>query len=153
MSRSCFCSLGACGPGIPRAPVDFAVRNVDKTPSARPLPPNRNYSDGHAGSSLHLLRPNNSTTTRREAIGLGVCLSLVGATWQWPSQAAETVPCELTVAPSGLAYCDKVVGSGPEAVTGQLIKVKRLYYMHVFVTIPGRRICVFEVVDEKWMEP
>ncbi|KAJ8561142.1 hypothetical protein K7X08_027332 [Anisodus acutangulus] len=30
--------------------------------------------------------------------------------------------CEFTVTPSGLAYCDKVVGTGPEAVKGQLIK-------------------------------
>ncbi|RVW42213.1 Peptidyl-prolyl cis-trans isomerase FKBP13, chloroplastic [Vitis vinifera] len=34
----------------------------------------------------------------------------------------QTAPCELTVAPSGLAFCDKVVGTGPEAVEGQLIK-------------------------------
>ena len=37
--------------------------------------------------------------------------------------AAEAVPCELTVAPSGLAFCDKLVGTGPQAVKGQLIKV------------------------------
>ncbi|XP_009604684.1 peptidyl-prolyl cis-trans isomerase FKBP13, chloroplastic-like [Nicotiana tabacum] len=30
--------------------------------------------------------------------------------------------CEFTVIPSGLSYCDKVVGYGPEAVKGQLIK-------------------------------
>nr|TKR90629.1 FKBP-type peptidyl-prolyl cis-trans isomerase 3 family protein [Populus alba] len=35
---------------------------------------------------------------------------------------AEEAPCELTVAPSGLAFCDKIVGTGPEAVKGQLIK-------------------------------
>lgn len=54
----------------------------------------------------------------------------------WQSQiagAAETAPCELTVAPSGLAYCDKVVGTGPEAVKGQLIKVTTLVtYISLF---------------------
>ncbi|KAL3599296.1 hypothetical protein D5086_007214 [Populus alba] len=36
---------------------------------------------------------------------------------------AEEAPCELTVAPSGLAFFEKTVGTGPEAVKGQLIKV------------------------------
>ncbi|EXB83251.1 Peptidyl-prolyl cis-trans isomerase FKBP13 [Morus notabilis] len=31
-------------------------------------------------------------------------------------------PCEFSVAPSGLAFCDKVVGYGAEPVKGQLIK-------------------------------
>nr|1U79_A Chain A, FKBP-type peptidyl-prolyl cis-trans isomerase 3 [Arabidopsis thaliana]1U79_B Chain B, FKBP-type peptidyl-prolyl cis-trans isomerase 3 [Arabidopsis thaliana]1U79_C Chain C, FKBP-type peptidyl-prolyl cis-trans isomerase 3 [Arabidopsis thaliana]1U79_D Chain D, FKBP-type peptidyl-prolyl cis-trans isomerase 3 [Arabidopsis thaliana]1U79_E Chain E, FKBP-type peptidyl-prolyl cis-trans isomerase 3 [Arabidopsis thaliana]1Y0O_A Chain A, FKBP-type peptidyl-prolyl cis-trans isomerase 3 [Arabido len=34
----------------------------------------------------------------------------------------ETTSCEFSVSPSGLAFCDKVVGYGPEAVKGQLIK-------------------------------
>ncbi|KAL4280832.1 hypothetical protein GQ457_03G024200 [Hibiscus cannabinus] len=38
-----------------------------------------------------------------------------------PSVAA-TEACELTVSPLGLAFCDKVVGKGPEAVKRQLIK-------------------------------
>ena len=61
---------------------------------------------------------------RREAIGFGFCFSLLDVFLQvQPSVAAQTAPCELTVAPSGLAFCDKVVGTGPEAVEGQLIKV------------------------------
>ncbi|KAL6349920.1 hypothetical protein AAG906_002027 [Vitis piasezkii] len=60
---------------------------------------------------------------RREAIGFGFCFSLLDVFLQaQPSVAAQTAPCELTVAPSGLAFCDKVVGTGPEAVEGQLIK-------------------------------
>ncbi|XP_034700357.1 peptidyl-prolyl cis-trans isomerase FKBP13, chloroplastic [Vitis riparia] len=60
---------------------------------------------------------------RREAIGFGFCFSLLDVFLQaQPSAAAQTAPCELTVAPSGLAFCDKVVGTGPEAVKGQLIK-------------------------------
>ncbi|VVB08076.1 unnamed protein product [Arabis nemorensis] len=35
---------------------------------------------------------------------------------------AETSSCEFSVSPSGLAFCDKVIGYGPEAVKGQLIK-------------------------------
>ncbi|KAF9686056.1 hypothetical protein SADUNF_Sadunf03G0118700 [Salix dunnii] len=35
----------------------------------------------------------------------------------------EEAPCELTAAPSGLAFSEKNVGAGPEAVNGQFIKV------------------------------
>uniref|UniRef100_A0A7N0TAT0 peptidylprolyl isomerase n=1 Tax=Kalanchoe fedtschenkoi TaxID=63787 RepID=A0A7N0TAT0_KALFE len=65
--------------------------------------------------------PTTPAVRRREAVGLGVCLGLVGLLSQERiSNAAEA--CELTVAPSGLAFCDKVLGNGPEAVKGQLIK-------------------------------
>lgn len=57
---------------------------------------------------------------RREAIiGFGVCIGLVDNV----SAFAETSSCEFSVSPSGLAFCDKVVGYGPAAVKGQLIKV------------------------------
>ncbi|XVF75516.1 hypothetical protein PTKIN_Ptkin13bG0194000 [Pterospermum kingtungense] len=62
---------------------------------------------------------------RREALGFGLCFGLVDVSLQLlqpsPSAAVEA-PCELSVSPSGLAFCDKVVGKGPEAVKGQLIK-------------------------------
>ncbi|KDP43124.1 hypothetical protein JCGZ_26657 [Jatropha curcas] len=62
---------------------------------------------------------------RREAIiGVGLFSSIGVADIFFqpqPSLAAEAA-CELTVAPSGLAFCDKVLGTGPEAVKGQLIK-------------------------------
>ncbi|XP_060179443.1 peptidyl-prolyl cis-trans isomerase FKBP13, chloroplastic [Lycium barbarum] len=38
------------------------------------------------------------------------------------AEEATTTECEFVVTPSGLAYCDKVVGYGPEAAKGQLIK-------------------------------
>ncbi|XP_052878808.1 uncharacterized protein LOC108474718 isoform X3 [Gossypium arboreum] len=68
---------------------------------------------------------------RREAVGLGLYVGIADVLLQLlpqpcPSGAAvEVAPaaCELTVSPSGLAFCDKVVGKGPEAVKGQLIKV------------------------------
>ncbi|KAJ6945904.1 hypothetical protein NC651_000850 [Populus alba x Populus x berolinensis] len=60
---------------------------------------------------------------RREAIGLGFCAGFLDVLLQQQLTAtAEEAPCELTVAPSGLAFCDKIVGTGPEAVKGQLIK-------------------------------
>ncbi|KAK9086106.1 hypothetical protein Sjap_026517 [Stephania japonica] len=55
---------------------------------------------------------------RREAIALGFGLIFQNS----QSVLAEEAQCELTAAPSGLEYCDKVVGSGPEATKGQLIK-------------------------------
>uniref|UniRef100_A0A0F7GZ74 peptidylprolyl isomerase n=1 Tax=Pelargonium myrrhifolium TaxID=253081 RepID=A0A0F7GZ74_9ROSI len=63
------------------------------------------------------------TRTRREAIGFGFCIGLLDAISQPQlASAAEATPCELTLSPSGLAFCDKVVGYGPQAVKGQLIK-------------------------------
>ncbi|XP_022764576.1 peptidyl-prolyl cis-trans isomerase FKBP13, chloroplastic isoform X1 [Durio zibethinus] len=66
---------------------------------------------------------------RREAVGFGLRFGLVDVLLQLlpqpnSSEAVEAAaaPCELTVSPSGLAFCDKVVGKGPEAVKGQLIK-------------------------------
>jgi len=67
-----------------------------------------------------------SQLKRREAIGLSLSFGLLHSLLQPiipTATAAESVPCELTVAPSGLSYCDKVVGYGPQAVKGQLIKV------------------------------
>ncbi|KAK7399844.1 hypothetical protein VNO78_11037 [Psophocarpus tetragonolobus] len=36
--------------------------------------------------------------------------------------AAAQTPCQFQVAPSGLAFCDQLVGAGPQALKGQLIK-------------------------------
>ncbi|RWR93348.1 peptidyl-prolyl cis-trans isomerase FKBP13, chloroplastic-like protein isoform X1 [Cinnamomum micranthum f. kanehirae] len=62
--------------------------------------------------------------SRREAIGLGFSLALLDALAQANSTAiaAEEAQCTLTIAPSGLAFCDRVVGTGAEATKGQLIK-------------------------------
>ncbi|XP_038877522.1 peptidyl-prolyl cis-trans isomerase FKBP13, chloroplastic [Benincasa hispida] len=59
---------------------------------------------------------------RREAIGCGFLLGLANVLLQPLPAAAEATPCEFTTAPSGLAFCDKVIGTGPEAEKGQLIK-------------------------------
>lgn len=72
------------------------------------------------------LKENRTSLGRREAVGCGFLYGLANALLQplpAAASAAEGTPCEFTVAPSGLAFCDKVVGTGPEAVKGQLIKV------------------------------
>lgn len=63
--------------------------------------------------------------SRREAIGFGFSLALLDALAQSNSTAiaAEEAQCALTISPSGLAFCDRVVGTGAEATKGQLIKV------------------------------
>ncbi|KAK1439362.1 hypothetical protein QVD17_05179 [Tagetes erecta] len=63
--------------------------------------------------------------TRRQTIGFGLCLTLSDAAAVSPppsSAAAESTACEFTVADSGLAFCDKLVGYGSQPVKGQLIK-------------------------------
>ncbi|KAK6158692.1 hypothetical protein DH2020_006006 [Rehmannia glutinosa] len=65
--------------------------------------------------------------SRREALAIsGFCFSFIQLLNPQPEPAAAesgaAPPCEFTAAPSGLAYCDKVIGTGPEAVKGQLIK-------------------------------
>jgi peptidylprolyl isomerase len=106
------------------------------------------YSLGTCLTSLHLQKRNHSSASsttcssvqqppllvqkenqlkRREAIGLSMSFGLLHSFLQpiipLTAIAAEAVPCELTVAPSGLSFCDKVVGTGSQAVKGQLIKV------------------------------
>lgn len=77
-------------------------------------------------SSAPVLQQNVNPTLlgRREALGFGFSFCFLDVLLQPEAiAAANAAPCELTVAPSGLAFCDKVVGTGPEAVKGQLIKV------------------------------
>ncbi|KAG6581529.1 peptidyl-prolyl cis-trans isomerase FKBP13, chloroplastic isoform X3 [Cucurbita pepo subsp. pepo] len=75
-------------------------------------------------SSLQELEMKESPASfgRRGAIGCGFLLGLASVLLQPLPATAEATPCEFTTAPSGLAFCDKVVGTGPEAEKGQLIK-------------------------------
>ncbi|KAI9126831.1 hypothetical protein K1719_002427 [Acacia pycnantha] len=70
--------------------------------------------------------PDDARFKRREAIGLafgfGLCNVVFHSLPEATSAAEAEAPCELTVAASGIAFCDKVVGNGPQAVKGQLIK-------------------------------
>ena len=72
-------------------------------------------------------KPKPSLFGRREIIGFGSSFGLLDALFQLHPTlaAAEGGACDFTVATSGLAFCDKVVGYGPEASKGQLIKVNR----------------------------
>lgn len=70
----------------------------------------------------------NNNLKRREAVGLGFGFGLCNVmlhSLPEATSAAESAaaPCELTMAASGIAFCDKVVGYGPRAEKGQLIKV------------------------------
>ncbi|XP_076912243.1 peptidyl-prolyl cis-trans isomerase FKBP13, chloroplastic-like [Bidens hawaiensis] len=55
--------------------------------------------------------------TRRHTIGFGLVLSVFDVV-----TSAEAAECEFTVADSGLAFCDKLLGYGSQAEKGQLIK-------------------------------
>ncbi|CAA2992173.1 peptidyl-prolyl cis-trans isomerase FKBP13, chloroplastic [Olea europaea var. sylvestris] len=66
---------------------------------------------------------NPNLLSRREALGIGFSFGILQFLSQpHPASADESASCEFTVTPSGLAYCDQVVGYGPQAVKGQLIK-------------------------------
>ncbi|KAL5978741.1 hypothetical protein ACLOJK_029858 [Asimina triloba] len=65
------------------------------------------------------------TMTLLASLSLGIVYALPvppTSMWAWGVAAAEESPCSLTVAPSGLAFCDRLLGSGPEPSKGQLIK-------------------------------
>lgn len=80
---------------------------------------------------------------RREAMGVGFFTVFTDVLLQ-PLPIAEAAEeagvCELTVTPSGLAFCDKVVGTGPEAVKGQLIKV---IYKFINLVLANTVVCKF----------
>ncbi|TKY59721.1 Peptidyl-prolyl cis-trans isomerase FKBP13 [Spatholobus suberectus] len=59
---------------------------------------------------------------RRDVIGLALDAALASALLTALGAAGAEIPCEFKVAPSGLAFCDQLVGTGPQAVKGQLIK-------------------------------
>ncbi|CAJ1938899.1 unnamed protein product [Sphenostylis stenocarpa] len=65
--------------------------------------------------------PDESLVKRRTVIGL-LAFEAILAYSSLNSAPGAEIPCEFQVAPSGLAFCDKLVGAGPQAVKGQLIK-------------------------------
>ncbi|CAI9094756.1 OLC1v1030547C1 [Oldenlandia corymbosa var. corymbosa] len=78
-----------------------------------------------ARSSDERLKLSFSSCSRREAIGLGLCFCLIESILHPPEPclaAENSGPCEFSVGASGLAFCDKVLGTGPQAEKGQLIK-------------------------------
>ncbi|KAM2399619.1 hypothetical protein C1H46_015947 [Malus baccata] len=124
-------SLGTCSPRNLKTPNILLQRDHLSTSEAPKLNilshPHRSFSSSSSSSSSSQQLQNNEKPnlfSRREAIGFGFCFGLLDVLLlPQPTKAAEgAAACELTVAPSGLAFCDKVVGYGPEAVQGQLIK-------------------------------
>lgn len=131
-------AMSSCSCSLPLSPLPgtFDPGSLAKTGSEVSFVTRNNVDEsGNTSKKSSSIGPNpnllSTTTGRREAIGvMGLGLvELITWQFQWQpriAEAAETAPCELTVAPSGLAYCDKVVGTGPEAVKGQFIKVTSL---------------------------
>ncbi|XP_027181507.1 peptidyl-prolyl cis-trans isomerase FKBP13, chloroplastic [Coffea eugenioides] len=119
-------SLGTCTTPInryiltstPRLVVNQNLRNAES--SVIKFSSNRNSSFDANSKEPSI---SSGICSRRGAIGIGLCFSLVEFILQpEPTAAAEATPCEFTETPSGLAFCDKVSGDGPQAEKGQLIK-------------------------------
>ncbi|CAL9241733.1 FKBP-type peptidyl-prolyl cis-trans isomerase domain [Arabidopsis thaliana x Arabidopsis arenosa] len=107
-------SVGTCSPPSEQRKYRFLVNNSLNKAEAINL---RNKQKASYDPELSLVQL--SSCGRREAIlGFGFSIGLLDNV----SALAETTSCEFSVSPSGLAFCDKVVGYGPEAVKGQLIK-------------------------------
>nr|GEV96635.1 peptidyl-prolyl cis-trans isomerase FKBP13, chloroplastic [Tanacetum cinerariifolium] len=86
-----------------------------------------NLSSSDNNKSQHLFKPSESLhLTRREAIGLGLCLKFFDtpkpASAAPESNTAAAACDHFTVADSGLAFCDTLVGYGSQVEKGQLIK-------------------------------
>lgn len=98
-------------------------------------PPLTLSSHRHVTCSVQL-QPQPTITTdetllnRRTVIGFLAFDALFAYSSSIPAPAAET-PCEFKVAPSGLAFCDKFLGTGPEPAKGQLIKVFSIYIIKI----------------------
>ncbi|XP_073042693.1 peptidyl-prolyl cis-trans isomerase FKBP13, chloroplastic [Primulina eburnea] len=101
-----------------------------KTNAATGICSKKLYNFKSSGVKLQIQQSTASSASisRREAaFGIGFCFSsfLQFLNPQQDSAAAkeaDSTPCEFTAASSGLEYCDKVIGTGPEPVKGQLIK-------------------------------
>ncbi|XP_010494686.1 PREDICTED: peptidyl-prolyl cis-trans isomerase FKBP13, chloroplastic-like [Camelina sativa] len=108
-------SVGTCSPPTQQRKCRFLVNSSLNRAEAINLRSKQEVSPDPELSLVQL-----ASCGRREAIiGFGFCLGFVDNV---SSALAETTSCEFSVSPSGLAFCDKVVGYGPEAVKGQLIK-------------------------------
>ncbi|CAL1402558.1 unnamed protein product [Linum trigynum] len=110
-------------PGKTKLSTTTAVKNARTTEAPTVKFPTRHQVEGSSQSQQLQLNQDQILVRRREAIGVGFA-ALIGAVFQGrpTAEAAETASCQFTSVRSGLAFCDKVVGTGPEAVKGQLIK-------------------------------
>ncbi|KVI03196.1 peptidyl-prolyl cis-trans isomerase FKBP13, chloroplastic-like [Cynara cardunculus var. scolymus] len=103
------------------SPTPIKSSSSPPPPPLPPPPPHHHHHHNHPTiTNNHSFKP----LTRRGAIGFGLCLKFLDSV-QPASAAPESMtatPCEFTVADSGLAFCDKLVGYGPQPQKGQLIK-------------------------------
>ncbi|CAN4075752.1 unnamed protein product [Withania somnifera] len=98
--------------------------------TTNPIPHFTKSSIPSSSKTINKLKETNTNHTlpRRQVLsvlGLGfsaLFLQLKSNIEAVAVEEAIATECEFTVTPSGLEYCDKVVGYGPEAVKGQLIK-------------------------------
>uniref|UniRef100_A0A0F7GZF5 peptidylprolyl isomerase n=1 Tax=Francoa sonchifolia TaxID=23250 RepID=A0A0F7GZF5_9ROSI len=101
------------------------IKNLDSSSQTSAVKIPYQTQKGSYSSSVQLNENCSDKFGRREAIGFGFCIGFLDVVLgqELTTRAAVVAPpCEMTVAPSGLAFCDKVVGTGPEAAKGQLIK-------------------------------
>ncbi|KAM7263076.1 hypothetical protein ACFE04_000759 [Oxalis oulophora] len=112
-------SVGTCSPRNVVTPSTTARSSEISATKFSSLP-----QKSQSSRKTQLKRDNPNLFKRREAIGFGFSVGLLEVLLKPQTSAAaeEKASCELTVSPSGLAFCDKAVGYGPEAVKGQLIK-------------------------------
>lgn len=143
-------SLSSQTPTKLTKPIAPLLRNLHTTePLAIKI--SNHQSSSNSPMLLQLNEENSALLKRREAIGLGLSLGFLDILLQPQSSAAAEVaspPCELTVTPSGLSFCDKVVGSGAEAVKGQLIKVSQLLHLEILrVRFHYVSLCLLEKLE------
>lgn len=94
-----------------------------RQPRASPRDPCHEVGSGGAGLVLR----------RREAAAAVLSAAVLSRFLPvLPAEAAEAGECPLEVAPSGLAFCDRVVGTGAAAQQGQLIKVSAVHSIQGF---------------------
>lgn len=128
------------------------------TPALRSITRNGNNPHIIESSAVNLNETKYSATnsavlSRREAIGIGFSFTFLQFLDPKPrstaAEGAASPPCEFTASPSGLAYCDKVIGTGTEAVKGQLIKVTKTLRNSIVSSIRFSILCFrLDVLDE-----
>lgn len=97
------------------------------------LNPNPNQVQIQSTTPNTTPRSNLKLISRRDASAAALSALLVSHVLQQPIALAAGLTvgeCELTVTPSGLGFCDRVVGTGAAASKGQLIKVFTLFCIH-----------------------
>lgn len=101
-------------PATSTSPLSRLLLSLPKPNAQPPLCAQTPSADSGAGASSK-----NLVLRRREAAAAVLSTALLSRVLPAAATADE---CALEATPSGLAFCDRVVGTGAEAVKGQLIK-------------------------------